>query len=89
VGCAWETRLLLSPTRGESQLTILRSSSPRPLTTEDFQRLPDPYTSAALPGYSTEVWQQLAKWQEAEKPTLLQSALMAMALWAGSRRKDG
>jgi hypothetical protein len=89
VGCAWETRLLLSPTRAESQLTILRSSSPRPLTADDFQRLSAPAASASLPGYSAEVWQQLAKWQEAEKPTLLRSALMAMALWAGSRRKDG
>ncbi|MEV5331218.1 PIN domain-containing protein [Streptomyces werraensis] len=89
VGCAWETRLLLSPTKGESQLTILRGSSPRPLTTEDFQRLPDPGAFAAPPGSSAEVWQQLAKWQEAEKPTLLQSALMAMALWAGGRRKNG
>ena len=89
VGCAWETRLLLSPTRAESQLTILRSSSPRPLTADDFQRLSVPAASASLPGYSAEVWQQLAKWQEAEKPTLLRSALMAMALWAGSRRKDG
>ncbi|WP_405893721.1 PIN domain-containing protein [Streptomyces sp. NBC_00104] len=36
VGCAWETRILASTTNPNSEITILRSQSPRALSTPEF-----------------------------------------------------
>ncbi|MET7720663.1 PIN domain-containing protein [Streptomyces mirabilis] len=91
VGCAWETRVLLSPTNAESQLTILRSTPPRPLAAEEFEGLPDPTALPYAPGPddpSAGLWRQIAKVGQSESRTLLESALVAMSLWAVSRRKE-
>ncbi|MFE2718804.1 PIN domain-containing protein [Streptomyces mirabilis] len=91
VGCAWETRVLLSPTNAESQLTILRSTPPRPLAAEEFQGLTDPTALPYAPGPDDPgagLWRQIAKAGQNESPTLLESALVAMSLWAVSRRKE-
>ncbi|TLS45652.1 hypothetical protein FE633_12805 [Streptomyces montanus] len=40
-GCAWETRLLMSPSNREAQLTVLRSQSPTSISAEELATLPE------------------------------------------------
>ncbi|MER7477422.1 PIN domain-containing protein [Streptomyces sp. NPDC126510] len=47
VGCAWETRVLASTTNTDSRLTILRSQTPRAVSTSEFGRFAPPATSLA------------------------------------------
>jgi hypothetical protein len=47
VGCAWETRVLASTTHTDSRLTILRSQTPRALSTSEFVTFAPPPTSLA------------------------------------------
>nr|WP_168513186.1 hypothetical protein [Streptomyces sp. S1D4-11]QIY99437.1 hypothetical protein HEP87_42920 [Streptomyces sp. S1D4-11] len=86
-GSAWETRVLLSPTNPESQLTILRSSPPTPLAAEEFQGLEDP-AALTVPfdtdGPTAGLWKQLAKMGQGQSPTVLESAAVAMVLWAAA-----
>ncbi|MFE1882047.1 hypothetical protein [Streptomyces diastatochromogenes] len=42
VGCAWETRVLVSPTNSEANPTLLRNQAPRAITLEELSTLPSP-----------------------------------------------
>ncbi|MEU5314382.1 PIN domain-containing protein [Streptomyces sp. NPDC021562] len=90
-GCAWETRVLLSPTNPESQLTILRSSPPRPLAVEEFQGLEDP-AALSVPldtdGPMAGLWRRLAKMTKEQSPTVLESAAVATVLWATATNRE-
>ncbi|MGW3971190.1 PIN domain-containing protein [Streptomyces ardesiacus] len=82
---SWETRVLLSPTNAESQLTILRSRSPRPLAPEEFEGLSDPL-QFPLPSTTHEqddaLLERLAHPRNASAPSFLESAALAAYLWA-------
>ncbi|WP_406482648.1 PIN domain-containing protein [Streptomyces sp. NBC_01615] len=40
VGCAWETRVLVSPTNSEARPTLLRTQRPQAITAADLSQLP-------------------------------------------------
>lgn len=88
MGSAWETRLLLSTANAETQVTILRSTPPAPIAVDEFEGLKDPVALPFDPDAdeaSSGLFRQLAKYGQGKAPTFLEAALVAAAMWAGSR----
>ncbi|MEU6814027.1 PIN domain-containing protein [Streptomyces sp. NPDC046860] len=73
VACSWETGVLLSTTNADSQITVLRSESPKPIPVADFQGLGDPL-AAPLPDSANSsmenVWRRVAEVRTGTGPEL-------------------
>ncbi|MGW1106086.1 PIN domain-containing protein [Streptomyces sp. NPDC002540] len=52
-GCAWETRVLMTPEKSDSRLTVIGSGVPRPITEEDFARFSGYYMLRTSPSEET------------------------------------
>jgi hypothetical protein len=100
VGCAWETRVLVSPTNSEAKPALLRNQVPRAITVEELSTLPAP----ALPARSKVTIPQPRSWKNVGQSfttgaltsgasmtgveAVAALVVMAAAFWSSRNNKD-